>query len=61
MLKLRDIPLFSELSDADLQVVDACAREADFAAGSKTNFSNIETVMSLLNVQETDIQRVSIE
>ena len=47
--------------DTDNQIFRIAVVPADFAAGSKTNFSNIETVMSLLNVQETDIQRVSIE
>ncbi len=34
MLKLREVPLFSELSDEDFQVVSACAKAVDFDAGS---------------------------
>jgi NTE family protein len=34
MLTLRDVPLFSQLSDVDFRVVEACAEEAEFPAGA---------------------------
>ncbi len=46
--------------DTDNQVFRIAVLPADFAQGSKLNTANLEAVMSTLNVQEEDIQRVRL-
>ncbi len=47
--------------DTDNQIFRIAVVPSDFAQGSKVNFSNIETVMSTLNVEESDIQRMVLQ
>ncbi len=46
--------------DTDNQIFRIAILPADFAQGSKLNYSDINAVMSTLNVKEGDIQRVSL-
>ena len=47
--------------DTDNQIFRIAVLPADFAQGSKLNYSNIEAVMSVLNVEESDIQRIQLQ
>ncbi len=46
--------------DTDNQVFRIAILPADFAQGSKLDFSNIQAVMNSLNVDEKDIHRVAL-
>ncbi|MGB5238360.1 MAG: collagen-like protein [Flavobacteriaceae bacterium] len=47
--------------DTDNQIFRIAVLPADFLQGSRVNLSNLEVVMSLLNVEESDIRRVTLE
>ena len=47
--------------DTDDQIFRIAVLPSDFAQGSKLNYSNIEAVMSTLNVKESDIQRIVLQ
>ncbi len=47
--------------DTDNQIFRIAVLPSDFAQGSKLNYSNIEAVMSTLNVEESDIQRIVLQ
>ena len=47
--------------DTDNQIFRIAVLPSDFAQGAKVNYSNIEAVMSMLNVQESDVQRVVLQ
>lgn len=47
--------------DTDNQIFRIAVVPSDFAQGSKVNFSNIGTVMNILNVEESDVQRIIVQ
>lgn len=47
--------------DTDNQIFRIAVLPSDFAQGSRLNMSDIEAVMSTLNVKESDIQRIVLQ
>lgn len=47
--------------DTDNQIFRIAVLPADFAQGARVNLSNIDVVMDMLNVKESDIQRITLQ